>query len=127
MIDSNKSKEFEERLIKFSKETIELCQSMNISLINKSIISQLVRSATSIGANYCEANNASSKKDFSNKIFICKKESQETYYWLKLLKATEKNCHDPGLIDKLSDECHQFNLIFQKIVNTMKNKKMENK
>jgi len=37
-----------------------------------------MRSGTSIGANYCEANNASSKKDFKNKIFICKKETQET-------------------------------------------------
>ncbi|NLC31601.1 MAG: four helix bundle protein [Candidatus Moranbacteria bacterium] len=49
------------------------------------MLSQLIRSATGIGANYCEANNASSKKDFRNKIFICKKEAQETKYWLRMM------------------------------------------
>ena len=42
-------------------------------MVNEPIIKQLIRSATSIGANYCEANNASSKNDFRNKIYICKR------------------------------------------------------
>jgi len=51
-----------------------LCKSIGLDHVNKSIINQLVRSATSIGANYMEANGASSNQDFTNKIFICKKE-----------------------------------------------------
>lgn len=76
---------------------------------------QLIRSASSIGANYVEANNSCSKKDFRNKIYICKKESQETKYWLKVIKSTvniEK-------VDILWQEAHELNLIFQKIVTSL--------
>lgn len=67
----------EDRTIKFSEEIIELVKKVQLDTINKPIINQLVRSATSVGANYCEANGASSKKDFKNKIHICKKEAIE--------------------------------------------------
>jgi len=53
----------------------------------KPLISQLVRSSTSVGANYCEANGASSKKDFKNKIHICKKEVQESKHWLHMISV----------------------------------------
>jgi four helix bundle protein len=68
--------DLEERTSRFGANTIIFCKSLNADHISRSIISQLVRSATSIGANYCEANNASSRQDFRNKIYICKKESQ---------------------------------------------------
>lgn len=68
----------EERTAKFGEKTIDFVKTLKQNPINSPLISQIVRSATSIGANYCEANNASSKKDFRNKIFICKKESSET-------------------------------------------------
>jgi len=55
------------------------------NIINNPLISQIVRSATSIGANYHEANGASSGKDFKNKIYICKKEAKETKYWLQII------------------------------------------
>src|SRR3989338_8824256 len=77
----------EERTRKFSKEVISTCKKVKPSNINSSIINQLFRSATSVGANYCEANAASSKNDFRNKIYICRKEIQETKYWLELLAA----------------------------------------
>lgn len=76
----------------------------------------MVRSGTSIGANYCEANNASSKKDFKNKIFICKKESQETKYWLVLLEKS--NPERKNDIEILKKECQEFLMIFQKIINS---------
>ena len=79
------------------------------------IIDQLVRSGTSIGANYMEAINASSKKDFKNKLIISKKEAQETKYWLTLLKE----CIDNSEIVTLEKECHELNLIFQKSINTL--------
>jgi len=75
----------EERTGKFGEDIIRFCRSINQDAITKPIISQLVRSGTSIGANYMEANSASSKKDFKNKIYICKKEAQETKHWLRII------------------------------------------
>lgn len=77
---------------------------------------QLIRSATSIGANYAEANNAASKIDFKNKIFIAKKEAAEAEYWLKLLTdqvSDKQSCHH------LLQECHYLLMTLQKIVNTL--------
>lgn len=114
----NLSYDLEERTAKFGEEIIDFCKNINKDSVNKSTVSQLVRSGTSIGANYCEANNASSKKDFRNKIFICKKEAQETKYWLRMISksAEEKK----GKARLLWAECQQLTMIFQKIVNSMK-------
>ena len=78
MTENSNKYDLEERTEKFGEEVIDVCKSLRANLISEPIIKQLVRSATSIGANYSEANGASSKKDFRNKIAICKKESQET-------------------------------------------------
>lgn len=80
------------------------------------VVDQIIRSATSVGANYAEANNASSKKDFTNKIFIAKKEIAETRYWLRVIK--ELIDED---IQELEEEAKQLNLILQKIISTIKN------
>ena len=72
-----------------------------------------------MGANYSEANAASSKKDFTNKIFICRKEIQETKYWLELLAES-----NPEFKDKLRGlwkESHELTLIFNKISTTLRN------
>ena len=55
------------------------------------LISQLVRAGTSVGANYCEADDAVSKKDFRHMISICKKEARESKYWLRMIAAAEDN------------------------------------
>src|SRR4030065_1502421 len=81
--------DLEERTAKFGEDIIEFCKSINQDAITKPIISQLIRSGTSVGANYMEANAASSKKDFKNKIYICKKETQETKYWLRMMAQCE--------------------------------------
>ena len=75
----------EERTALFGENIIAFCKSVKQDTITRPLLSQLIRSATGIGANYYEANNASSKKDFRNKIFICKKEAQETKYWLRMM------------------------------------------
>lgn len=111
----------EERIERFAGAIIDFCKPMPRNEITRTLIIQLIRAATSIGANYCEANNASSKKDFRNKIFICKKESQETKYWLKMLLKALPEFKDK--IQELHQECHEFNLIFQKVISTMKNEK----
>ena len=110
----------EERTVKFSENIIDLLKSIRLNSINKSIVSQLVRSATSVGANYCEANGASSKKDFKNKIHICKKEMKETKYWLQLLVKT--NNGKKKEIRDLWKEAQELTLIFSKIIITMNKK-----
>jgi four helix bundle protein len=77
--------DLEERTARFGEAIIGLCKHIKEDNISRSIINQLIRSATSVGANYMEANGASSKKDFQNKIYICKKEVQETKHWLRML------------------------------------------
>jgi len=107
----------ENRTVKFSEEIIIFLKSIKLDIINKSIVSQLIRSATSVGANYCEANGASSKKDFKNKIHICKKEVKETKYWLQLLVKTNPEKKDE--MRRLWKEAQELTLIFSKIVSTM--------
>ncbi|MFA6322263.1 MAG: four helix bundle protein [Candidatus Buchananbacteria bacterium] len=110
--------DLEERTGKFGEGVIALCKTIKITIFNKSIISQIIRSATSVGANYMEANGASSKKDFRNKIYISKKELQETKHWLRM--PAECNPEKRSEIVKLWAECHQLTLIFQKITQSLK-------
>lgn len=107
----------EERTAKFGEEIIGLCRMTKQDVIAKSLIDQLVRSATSIGANYMEANGASSKKDFRNKIFICKKEAQETKHWLRMLAAAVPE--RKGELQKAWKECQELTMIFQKITSSL--------
>lgn len=111
------SYDLEERTAKFGEEIIDFCKAIQQNVITNSIIGQLVRSGTSIGANYMEANAASSKKDFRNKIFICKKECQETKHWFRMMaKASPEKKEE---IRKLWKECQELTLIFQKIGNSL--------
>lgn len=116
-IYQDKLHNLEQRTIDFSVEVIKICGSYLEKPHLKPLISQMIRSATSIGANYAEANNASSKADFRNKIFIAKKEAAETRYWLRVLSELEVN---PDFTS-LQQEALELNLIFQKIVSTIKN------
>jgi len=120
---ANSSSNLEGRTTEFGKNIIKLCRSVKFNAITAKIIDQLVRAGTSIGANYMEAINASSKRDFKNKIFICKKESQETKYWLAML--SECGSEEKDEITCLSQECHEFNLIFQKIITTMESNEID--
>lgn len=111
----NKNYDLEERTALFAEEIIKLCKKVSKNIISIPIVNQLIRSGTSIGANYCEANGASSKKDFRNKIYICKKEAKETVYWLRLFsKANEDFQVD---CDTLRKEAHELTLIFSSIAN----------
>ena len=111
--------DLEERTAKFGEDVIDFCKSIVQDTINRPIISQLIRSSTSIGANYMEANAASSRKDFTNKIFICKKETQETKHWLRMLAKCQSNKKEE--IKILWQECQELTLIFQKITSTLRN------
>jgi four helix bundle protein len=112
--------DLEERTAKFGGEIIRLCRKINQDAISKPIISQIIRSATSIGANYMEASGASSKKDFRNKIFICRKEANETKHWLRMLAdfAPDKKAE----FRKLWKESQELTLIFSKITRSLDKK-----
>lgn len=115
----NTTYNLEERTAIFGEEVIDCCKKIDQTNINKPLINQLIRSATSIGANYMEANGASSKKDFKNKIFICKKEAQETKHWLRMLARS--NSEHESKLKKLWVESQQLTMIFQKITSSLSN------
>jgi len=115
----NNNYNLEDRTAKFGEDIIDFCKSINQDAISKPLINQLIRSATSIGANYMEANGASSRQDFKNKIFICKKESQETKHWLRMI--TKSNPEKTEETRKLWQECQELTQIFGKIISSLRN------
>ena len=103
------------RTAQFAKDVRALVRSIPINITNYDDIKQVLRSSGSIGANYREADEGVSKRDFANRIKICRKESKETCYWLELIAD--------GLSDPLKARClalakegNEFVLIFNAIV-----------
>lgn len=113
--------DLEKRTMDFSQNLIVFLKRSPKNNITLPLIDQCLRAGTSIGANYREANGASSKKDFFNKIYICKKESKETQYWLELLGKTLDEENLKQECRKLWTESKEFILIFGKIVSKIKN------
>jgi len=88
-------KEFISRLIKFTVKTIELCDTIKEEKLLVSIINQVIRSASSIGANVVEARAASSKKDYIKFFEIALKSTNETIYWFMVIEKVSKTIkHD---------------------------------
>ena len=84
---SDFSKMFDEKCLMFATRVVNLCRFLDKERRGKHIIDQLMRSGMSIGANYSEAECAISDNDFLAKLYISLKESNETLYWLRLLKS----------------------------------------
>lgn len=118
MTNDKKKYDLGERSFRFSREVIALCSRVPKSRVNDPVVSQLVRSGTSIGANYAEADAANSKKDFINKIAISKKEVNETKYWIRVL--AEMLPAEKGLLRKMFREVQELNLIFSAIIRKAK-------
>jgi four helix bundle protein len=110
--------DLEERTAKFGEDIIKFIKTIKIIEINRPIILQLIRSATSIGANYCEADGAESKKDFQHKAGICKKESKESKHWLRMLAITNEERTEE--CRKFWREAQELTLIFSKIISNSK-------
>ena len=103
----------EARTALFGENVIRFCQKTSKNLITSPLIDQLIRAATSVGANYCEADDAESKKDFRHKIGICKKESRESKHFLRMLAVAVPEAKDEIRI--LWQEAKELNLIFNTI------------
>lgn len=121
-IQNPKTKSFnlEERTARFGQDFIEFAKKIPENTINRPLISQGVRSSTSIGANYMEADAAESKQDFNHKISISKKEAKETMHWARMIAVA-----NPELANecrKLWQEAHELCLIFSAILKKKKTK-----
>lgn len=106
--------DLEERTALFGEAVIRFAKTIPRDTVTTPLISQIVRSGTSVGANYCEADDGVSKKDFLNKIGICNKEARETEHWLRMLatadEAKRDQCHE------LWQEAKELHLIFAAII-----------
>lgn len=111
---NNSKYDLEERTAKFGENIIDFLKALQKNDINKPLVSQLVRSGTSIGANYMEADGAESKKDFRHKIAICKKESKETKHWLRMVSKANPDKSDA--CRRLWQEAQELTLIFSAIM-----------
>jgi four helix bundle protein len=110
-----------ERTAKFGESIIDFLNTLPRNEINRPLISQIVRSGTSVGANYMEADGAVSKKDFENKIGICRKEAKETMHWLRMI--AKANSSGKEGCRKLYKESQELVWIFSSIINNSKKKK----
>ncbi len=107
--------DLESRTAIFAERVIAFCRSLKRDSLSLPIATQLIRSGTSIGANYMEANGMNSKKEFIYKISLCKKEANETKYWLRMILPFSDNKEE---LNTLGEESHELVLIFQKIASS---------
>lgn len=105
--------DLEERTAVFGEAMIDFAKTIPQHVVTIPLISQLVRAGTSVGANYCEADDACSKKDFRNKIGICRKEARESKHWLRMIARAEPTLQE--LARKLWREAKELHLIFASI------------
>jgi len=113
-----KKYDLEERTLEFAKNCINLCKSSTRDIISVDLIKQLIRAASSVGANYREANETTTKKDFFYRIGICRREAKESKYWLELLSHANQRLFDKA--NPLVDEALQLSRIFASIVQVKK-------
>ena len=102
--------DLEERTARFGEQVIAFAKKVPKRPETIPLIEQLVSSGTSIGANYCEADDAESKKDFRHKIAICKKEAREVKFWLRMMAVAEPNMREEART--LLREARELYLIF---------------
>ena len=115
---NNSKYDLEERTAVFGERIIDFVKTLPKNTINNELIRQIIRSGTSIGANYAEADGVESKKDFRHKIAICKKESKETKHWLRMIARANPNRKDE--CKELWNEAQELTLIFSTILSPRK-------
>lgn len=105
-----------ERTGRFGADVVRFAKRVPVNPVTVPLIGQLVRAGTSVGANYCEADEAASKRDFHHKIGICRKEAKETRHWLRMLVVAEPALRDDARA--LWQESKEFTLIFGAMART---------
>lgn len=117
--------DLEDRTTEFAKRIIRLCKQLPKNEINRILISQIIRSAGSIGANYREANDALGKRDFLHKIKISRKEAKETIHWLELIEESSKEFKER--MKNLKNEATELRNILSSIIINSQNPEQDNK
>ena len=115
-----KKYDLEERTAKLGEDVIDFAKKIPKNTITIPLISQLIKSGTSVGANYCEADCAESRRDFEHKLGISKKESKESQHWFRMIAKAVPELKDESL--KLWKEANELLLIFISIINKSKEK-----
>src|SRR6266487_4290063 len=113
---NGKPYDLEERTARFGEAIIRFAKRIPQNPVNNRLIDQLVGAGTSIGANYCEADDAVSKRDFRNKIGTCRKEAKETKFFLRMVATAEESlCAEARILWQEAKELHLiFCSIFRK-------------
>lgn len=112
--------DLEERTGKFGENVIVFAKKLPKNEITQRLIPQLVGAATSIGANYCEADCAESSKDFVHKMAIANKEAKESKHFLRMIISACENHAEQAEV--LLKEAQELNLIFTTIIKRVKEK-----
>lgn len=116
--------DLEQRTEDFARKVRVTLSKLDKTLINMDDFRQVIRSSGSIGANYIEANESFSKKDFKYRIKICRKEAKETVYWFKIMKIKESEKQE---IEVLKNEALELQKIFGAILTKIEfNEKKKN-
>jgi four helix bundle protein len=89
-IENSKRYDLEDRTLTFAKAVRKFIKHVPKDITNIDDCKQLIHSSGSVGANYIEANEALSKKDFIMRIKICRKEAKESRYWIRLIECPGK-------------------------------------
>ena len=120
-IKNSKQYDLEERTLRFAKEVIEFVNILPKTMANIEIMKQIIKSSGSVGANYIEANEALSKKDFTMRVKICRKEAKESRYWLRLIEVKgEKGENAENRRQSLIKEATELMKIFGSIIEKVK-------
>jgi four helix bundle protein len=111
-------KELEQRTMRFAVAAVLFVAGLPRSVVSEVLGKQFLRSATSVGANYREANRAESKNDFAHKVSIVAKEASETVFWLELF--VEVGHGDQAEARRLLAEAKELLAIFTSTLKTLK-------
>jgi four helix bundle protein len=111
--------DLEERTFQFAKDVRLFVKTLPNTIANIEDSRQVVKASGSVGANYREANEALSKKDFVMRIKICRKESKESAYWLRLINETN-NLKNADEAERLRQEANELKKIFSSILTKSK-------
>ena len=117
-IQNSKQYDLEERTMAYAASVRKFVKSVPRTPINQNDLIQLLRSSGSVGANYIEANESISRKDFVHRVKICRKEVKESIYWLKLLDVANNQLNQER--NRLINEATELMKIFGSIIEKSK-------
>ena len=109
----SKKYDLEERTANFGENIIKFAKKIPVNQVTQRTIPQLVGAGTAIGANYCEADDAESGKDFKHKIGIARKEARETKFWLRIVATASPELKEEART--FWQEAKELHLIFNAI------------